>query len=216
MEVLIGGLKEKEEKLRKKQNFLTQKYYDLYLAYQYGFDVGVDIKKAVYYGIKYISRINIKDADYRTCLKIQCEIADINNMIAIITYDDMINMFPICKWFEGKKFEGKDYFSTKEFLETVRTDESIGSGVDEFFLNYYNTDIINFSVKSWLVYDRLMRFENKPGLLEGFLDIVDPEHKIQTFTYHEKEGYIYNKNTGRTQKVQKPKRRIPKYIKIVK
>ena len=88
--------------------------------------------------------------------------------------------------------------------------------VDLLFWNYYNTEVMNFGVMQTIVCDRLIRMEGKKGFLESFIDEIDKEGKITTYTYHEKEGYMYDNKTGKTFKVQKPKPRKPKYLNEVK
>ena len=46
-EVINGSLSDKIEKQKKRKEFLHQKYYDLYLDYQYGFENLPDKNKAI-------------------------------------------------------------------------------------------------------------------------------------------------------------------------
>ena len=55
---LISGHKDKIKKNKvDKKLFYIQKYYNLYLDYQYGLNRNVDKLKSVYYGIKYIASV---------------------------------------------------------------------------------------------------------------------------------------------------------------
>jgi len=215
MKVLKGGLEDNQKKLKEKQKKYNQKYYDLYLDYQYGFDHKIDIKKAIYYGVKYISRARIDDLDYQQLLKLHCEALDISGLIKSVTFNDMIQMFPIIKEYNGKKYECKDYFSTMEYLNNINTNNLIKDEFDDFLWNYFNNDLMNFSVKTYLIVDRLLKFNGQQGLLEGFLDTIDPNGKIKTFTYNKEGNYMYDKQTGRTHKAIKRKKRN-RFIKIVK
>lgn len=212
--VIEGTLYKKIEKEKKKKEFLKQKYRDLYLNYQYGFETEVDIKKAIYYGIKYILLVNHNELDYRNALIVQSEISDINQMITNITYNNLINMFPITKEFNGKRFECKDYFSTKEYLDKIDLDNYI-LDVQEFFWNYYNISLMNYSIKEMLIIDRILKFQSKQSLLEGFLDEIDPEGKIETFRYNKEHNYLQSTKTGKTYSTKR-KKRIPKYLKVIK
>ena len=214
--IIQGTLNEKIEKEKKTKEFLKQKYHDLYLAYQYGFDIEIDIKKAVYFGIKYINLVNYNELDYRKLLITLSEIRDINQMIYNLTYNDLINMFPIAKVYNGKKFECKDYFYTIEYLSTININNKVEENVQNFFWNYYNNELMNYSIKEMLIIDKVLKFESKEGLLEGFLNEIDPEGNIKTFKYNKKHNYIQDTKTGKTYSVKRKKRRIPKYLKIIK
>ena len=215
---LINGNKEiEEQKKEEKRNFLRKKYYELYLEYLYGFNDNQSDIKASFYGIKYIATIDLKTkTTYQDFLKIQTDIFDINFLLKKLTIKEIMNIYPIEKSFDGKKYEAKDYYSTMDYLFDKNLDVPIGEELFDLFFSYYNKDVINFSVKQFLVIDRLNKFEYKQGLLEGFLDIVDPGKKINTYTLHKKEGYIYNNKTGKTSKLNKVKKRKPKNLNILK
>lgn len=205
------------EKQLKKRKFLAEKYRDLYLDYQYGLEHTPDRLKAVYYGVKYICMINLTpETTYHDLLRVFAEIRDINCMISFLSISQVMNLFPITKDYDGKRYEAKDYYSTMEYLENKDLDIPLGDEVEMFFMNYYNGDIISYSIKEFLILDKLLKFEGREGLLEGALRLMDPDGKVDTYTYHKDEGYIYNQRTGKTHKVEKPKKRIPKYLKVIK
>lgn len=213
--IVNGNLEENIKKEKEKQTKKTELYKDLYNDYKYGIEHEYDLKKSIYYGMKYISRLKLSpEMTYRDYALIFITMQDLNSSIMELTIRDLINMFPILKEYDGKKYECKDYFSTKEYLLTKNIDKELETEdeVQDFFSNYYNNDIICYAVKQYLIVDKLRKFENKPSLMESFIDMVDTEHKIDTYTYHEKEGYLYNKNTGKTIKVTKAKKRKPKYL----
>lgn len=212
--VIEGTLYKRIEKEKKKKEFLKQKYHDLYLNYQYGFESEIDIKKAIYFGIKYILLVNINELDYRSLFIVSSEISNINQMISNLTYNEFINMFPITKDFDGKKFESKDYYSTIEYLDDFNLDEKIDD-VQSFFWNYYNTQLMNYAIKEMLIYDRILKYQSRPTLLEGFLDEIDPEGKIETYKYNKEHNYLQSTKTGKIHKI-KQKKRIPKYLKVIK
>jgi hypothetical protein len=217
--VINGQLDEKRKKIEEKKKFLHQKYYDLYLDYEYGFENEPNRQKSIYYGIKYVNTTNI-DANnftYHDLLKLLSEIKDINMQIAMSTFNEIINIFPIIKEFDGHKYECKDYYSTKEYLEEYDLNSIIGfDRIDEFYWNYYNHDIMNFSIKEMLVYDRIMKYNNQKGLLERFIDEVDPKHnKIHTYTLDKENNCMYDNVTGEFVEVFKPLSKESKYFKII-
>lgn len=211
--VINGGLEEKLKKEQKRKDFFIEKYRELFNKYLY---YDFDALKAVHCGIKYAARKNIDTkTTYRDMLLFFSELKDIENLMYSLTYHQIISIFPIRKDFDGWKYEAKDYWSTKEYLSTKDLDSVIGEDVDEFLWTYYNSDIMNFGVKLTLVADKLMMMEGKQGILDGFLEHIDPEGKIHTYTINKECGYIYDRNTGKTQPLKRPKHKKPKHINVV-
>lgn len=217
MEIIKGRLNEKKKERAKKKQFLCNKYKKLYESYLYGID-GHDfnVEKALLFGIKYIVSVDVDtETEYEQFLRLMITIQDIVSLLGNISYRKFIEMFPIIKEYDGKKWECKDYFSTMEYLNTKDLNQLIGNDGPELIWQYYNYDVMNFGVKQCLIQDRLLRVSGRKGLLESFFDEVAPGKEITTYTIHKKEGYIYNNKTGKTEKLRKPRKRKPKYINII-
>lgn len=148
----------------KKETEIYKRNYEKYKT--------LDREKAVFWGVRRFNRFNYHECSYAD-LKIAInEFEFIKNIIRTFTYRQMMMLFPIEKDYSGRKYECKDYYSTMEYLEQFDLDDVIGDNVDEFFFNYYNCKIINFSVFELCTFDRIARLESKPGLLERFLEEI--------------------------------------------
>lgn len=215
MVVLEGGYKDKTEKLKEERKKKEECYRGMY--YESLYCEGMqDLKKTVFCGMRYIVFKDINtESSYKDLYLFLLEMNEITHLAEGLTYRELCQIFPVGKDFDGWKYESKDYWSSMEYLSTKDMDSAVGDGIDEFFWNYYNTDIINVGVKKLLVFDRIRRMDGAQGLLEGFLDIVDKKHQVHTYTIHEKEGYIYDQMTGKTSKLVKPKKRKPPYLSVV-
>lgn len=86
-----------------------------------------------------------------------------------LTPKEFMNIFPIDKEFDGDKYEMKDYFYTKEYIETVDQDKPIGEKVHEFLWEYMNREIMNFSVKILCLMSALRRAEGHLDMMEEFM-----------------------------------------------
>lgn len=215
MEVLKGGIDKTISKKVKRKKIREERFREMYYDSIY-YSEYPDLKKAALCGVKYaILHVVNTETTYRDMLGFFIEMREITNIISKLTYRDMIQIFPIGKDFDGKKFEAKDYYSTIEWLKDKDIDSVIGEDVDDFLWTYYNSDIMSYGVKQTLCCDKLMRADGKQGMIESFLKEVDPEHKIHTYRINVKEGYIYDNMTGKTQKYRRPKKKCPKYIKVV-
>lgn len=213
--ILIKGNKDEYDKKQlEKRIFLENKYYDLYLDYNYGFSKDINLQKSLYYGIKYICIKQIDNLPYNKLLTLFKDIQNIHSLMSTTTYSQMINMFPIIKEYDGEKYCCKDYYSTQDYLKDKDLNDLIGlNNTDEFCSYYYNNNIINFTVKSFLIVDKLRKYRNESGLLESVLEQLDPEHTINVYTYDKENDIMINNNTHEIVKVKK---KIPKYLKLVK
>lgn len=139
--------------------------------------------------------------------------SDIMSYMALLTPTEFVQLFPIPKEYDGEKYCQKDYFSTMEMLKEYPVDEEIGEDkIMEFLMEYYNWDIIKFEVEKLSLMSYIRRLNGQKGVMEEFCS----ENGIPTYSYYEDEGIMIERETGEVVKVEKPKKRIPKYMKIVK
>lgn len=129
-----------------------------------------------------------------------------------ITPVELQQMFPIEKDYSGNG-DWKDYFTTMGALGRYAADEPLGTeeAVLELLMDYQNWDTNHFMVNWMCVISRMSVFMGNEDPAEKFLSDIG----VPTYTYHEKEGYLYSRQTGEVSKIQKAKKRIPKYLKVV-
>lgn len=136
----------------------------------------------------------------------------IMSYMATLTPTEFVRLFPIPKEYDGEKYSMKDYFSTMEMLKEYPADEEIGEDkIMEFLMDYYNHDIIEFEVKKLSIISYIRRLNGQKGVMEEFCS----ENGIPTYFYYEDEGIMVESGTGKVVKVEKPKKRVPKYLKVV-
>ena len=81
----------------------------------------------------------------------------------------------------------------------------------EFLWDYQNRDIRNFEVNKMCTLSDMRRLEGHKGLMEEFMEAQG----VPSYTLHEKEGCMVNNMTGEVLKISKPKKRVPKYLKVL-
>lgn len=208
-EVIIGGKTQNELKRKQKKEFKNKLYFKAFARKVVSKNYN-DLLSAVFYGVKYINTFELsKDMTYLQTRNFFEFIIMIKNIMNYITISDLINLFPPIKTYDGKKYECKDYFSTMEYLNRLDLNGILGEEIDEFLNNYYNNDIINMQVKSFLVVDRLRYFRGEPGMLETFAEMFD----VDTYSINFEDNYIVN---NRTMEVSKIHPALPRYLKIVR
>lgn len=132
------------------------------------------------------------------------------NMLSILTPTEFMNLFPITKVYDGKKYGLKDYYSTMEYIKTLPQDKPITpERINEFLMEYYNPDIEILMVDAMMAASNMMRQETGEGLVEK---MGIPAVEIHEGTNGQK--YVIDEN-GKSKPVIEKKKR-PKYLKLVK
>lgn len=180
-----------------------------------------DVQKTAVCGVKYISYAEINtETDYVELNMMLIDMNIITEALSMLTYGELQRLFPVRKYFDGWKYEAKDYWSTIEWLKDKSIDEKIGENVDEMLWTYYNDDIMSFGIKQILVIDKLRKAAGEKSAMEEFIDFINkdapPNKKIHTYSINREEGYIYDNMTGKTQPLSEPRKRVPEYLKVVK
>lgn len=208
--IVDGGLSKKLQK----QEEMRQRKEDLYFENLCRAVKNEDVKKVVFFGIKFIRMIR-KDSiqSYEEAVSYMELISMIDTYASSLTYNEFINIFPIKKDYDGIRFECKDYFSTLEYLSDFDLDCCIGDNINELYWSYYNSDIMTYGVNCILLVDILRRCQGQRSVIEEFADMVG----VDTYSVNRKYGYIYNNRTGKTQPLIEIKnRRKNKLIKVIR
>lgn len=215
---VINGTKHNKPK-KDKEEIKFLRYDDLfhYHMAQIMFTKSIDnIKQCIYYGVQYIKKwtLNYKQPTFEEISDVFQELCLLEEIMGLLTYNEFINIFPPIKEYDGEKYGCKDYWFTKQFLEQFNLNTEIGSNIDMFLMDYYSSDIVSYNVGKYMICDLLRRAEGKPSILESCIE--EQNLPIDTYTYNKTHNYMQNQRTGKTQKVSKPKKNRPEYLKIVK
>lgn len=219
-EIIRGGAEEKVKRKKRIREKQKEFYKNSYFTYKYGFyDNKVDVAKAVFYGIKFYALYDIPNMRLQELLAAITEIQDIKTMFAKLPVSTLIHMFPIIKEYNGGRYECKDYYSTINYLKSIDINMplKIGEETELFFWNYYNSDIMNFSIKELLIIDRIRRLYGKKSLLESFIEESGLQDKIHTYSINREKGIMVDNYTGEVYKIEE-KTSIPKeaaYFQII-
>jgi len=154
------------------------------------------INKLIFYGVKVFNT----QSEYLITNRSQVLAAfhfasNIQYLISEITPKEFQRIFPIDKSYNGQKRDVKDYFYTKEYLNSINQDERIGEKVINFLWNYKNREIDDF-MKNYMFYlSKLRQFDGYPSVMEEWAKM----HNCTTYTRYEDDTgnvYIINNNTG--------------------
>lgn len=126
-----------------------------------------------------------------------------------LTPNEILNLFPITKDFDGWKYECKDYFYTVEKLNEYNPDSPLGNRLEDFLWDYVNDYTGDFIIDMMSTASDLRKFQGKPCFLEEWAE----QNGISTLTVNERDGYIMDNQTNRTMPYHKP---IPEYMTVVK
>ena len=126
-----------------------------------------------------------------------------------------MQLFPLKKEYDGKRFGCKDYFSAMEYIGKLDQDKPIGDGkkLFDFLWEYWNWDINEFLVEIFSTMDDLMHLQGKDGPTDKLIDDLGiTPYYIQKDETTGQE-YLLNGNTGKTAPISKS---VPRYLKVIK
>lgn len=159
-----------------------------------------------------LSSCKIRDMSEKEIYEIYERMQLVNEIIAQHTPREFMQMFPISKEYDGKKYGWKkDYFYCIESIKQNGIDEPIGEDVFSFLWDYMNCDTEFYLVAMTSIISAMSVLS---GGSDPTLDFLS-EIGVDTYTHYEDEGIMVNNCTGEAVKVSKTKRRIPKYLKVV-
>ncbi|MBO6179435.1 MAG: hypothetical protein J6O04_09690 [Selenomonadaceae bacterium] len=166
--------------------------------------------KIIIAGVKYISRINVKNGERGiTWLKQSLFVYEaVIDCMKWFTPAYLARMFPATKTYDGDKYECKDYFYAKATLKDhPRFTEDFSPEL--FCWEYWNKDLGLFAVNALMLVDELNGRKGIPSVMERFFE----ENDIDIPIYHEIDGLFFDQYGNFA---GKPQRKIPRYLKLVK
>ena len=169
-----------------------------------------DLKRIVFSGVKMIAHLD-DELDYGIATLSIHLIHFITDCASKLTPMEFQTIFPIEKTFDGDKYQMKDYFYTKRYIDSFGPDRVIGEDIMEFLWEYHNRDIGDFVVKTMLALSAIRKAEGKRSLGAELAEIFG----LTVYTMqedHKGRKYLTNTETGETFQVRKP---IPRYLKLV-
>lgn len=131
-----------------------------------------------------------------------------------LTPEEILNLFPPTKIYQGERYQMKDYFSTMKSVSEYSSTEPIGARSFEFLWDYVNWHTSEFLVSYMSALSNIRRRETGIGIFEEFLDGMG----VDSFT--EEPGYgagvMINSRTGEVVKTRPVKTRVPKWWRVIK
>jgi hypothetical protein len=172
------------------------------------------LKQIVYYGVKYINCIDT----HRTVImreQVQNEftlIGIIKEIMKLLTLDELINVFPIPKEFDGEKYCTKDYFYAVEEFKQYNYNDPLCDNLENILWDCMNYDLRNFQLCLFNVMDGIRRFNGEPGVMEEFLT----DQGVEMYKINESNGkkYIQSSITGKTVPLKETKKKT-RYLKVI-
>ena len=176
-------------------------------------------KQLIYYSVKaiplkYNEHCNTSGriTDKKALDDLYATIEYTDHLIGQITPRELIQIYPIEKSYDGKKYGTVDYFSTMEQLEEFGMNELITDDkVMDVLFNYDNTHIRNYGCAKFSVISDLRRCEGHPGLVEEFFGPLGVG-SYKMMTDENGKQFIYDPDKQTTYPVTKPR---PRYLRVI-
>lgn len=170
-----------------------------------------ELAKVGFAGIKYIcscrdvTRENVKLGidKGRTLAEEQVRFTVIDSIFMVLgclTLRNFVETFPVEKYYDGDKWEEKDYFSTIEVLSKMNWDKPIGRDeLSELLWDYYNADLRHAYMEYTSAMSAIYKAQTGKGIMEKFFE----DRGVPTYTIDKETGIMKNNQTGDIVKTQK-------------
>jgi len=169
------------------------------------------IRNAVYYGVKLVGHMDKMGSETEFEF-IEC----IRGLISTLTPNELMQIFPIKKDYDGERWGVKDYFYSMNVLRKHGLDTPIGEAINHILWDYMNHDIMSFESKYLSTVSKLHKAETgRDVFLDAFEEISGK--RLTTYTQFTDtttgNEYMRNNDTGEIMRIRKPK---PRYLKVIK
>ena len=197
--------------LRKNENSVEQTQQDIKAA-EKGGPITDNLKQYVYLYIKLVSLLHdgwdinkpeVIEAGFDT-------IEFVSYMLRHFTPKEFMQMFPVEKDYDGRRYEVKDYFTTMETVREIGIHNRIGDRVEEFLFGYCNDDINKYMVTWMMIVNRMHQLNGGRDVLIEFME----EQGVHPRTLHEEDGYFVDDETGEKYEIKKPVQKFQKFLSI--
>lgn len=141
---------------------------------------GDDLSKYIYLAVKSYGEEKWKEINHikpKSCLEIECrykEVKAVMDTIGRLTPKKLLQLYPVTKEYDGKRWGHKDYFYTMDKLKQWPSDKQIGDAqkVACFLWDYQNTDL-EIMLLQWMdVVDDLKIYCNENGPSDQFHNLM--------------------------------------------
>lgn len=134
----------------------------------------------------------------------------IKNLLRILFKTYLKIYFLSKKDFDGHKYECKDYFYTRKYIDNLEQDKPIGADkIPRLLWAYVNDELMDFSLEIMDYIDNIRRLNGEPSCIEEFFQ----KEGLKTYTMHEDEKgkkFIVDNETGKS----KPIKARPSHLKV--
>lgn len=171
------------------------------------------LNQLIFYGVRVVNTQPSRENFTREQAERDFKYAQlIVSSIGCLTPVEFVQLFPIEKTYDGDRWETKDYFYTRDYMNTLDQEKPIGENATNLLWEYMNWDIRMFTVNIMSYMDNLRRLDGQVSVMEEWADM----NGIGVATLHtdQKGNEFLLDKTGKTIKVEKPKPR--RRLKLVK
>ena len=170
-------------------------------------------RRAIFYGGKLIGVTDNRNLSAEGAYSRFWLIESLKASMGKLTPQELMQMFPVRKVYDGERWEVKDYFFTMDVLRQHGLDKLLGGAVDDILWDYMNRDIGRFVVASIGAMDELRRHSGEQPIIEEFAERNGMKLPTYTMTTDRKgKRWLTDNDTGERQRVKVTR---PKYLRAV-
>jgi len=168
--------------------------------------------KAVYHGIKAAQFITV---DTKPLQEVLVFYDTVLTCVGILTPRQLMQIFPIIKKYDGKRYGTKDYYTSMDAANKIGMDMIIGDSkrTMDFLWDYDDDSTAEFSVNYLMAISRFLKQRGEQTPIEWF----SKEYNVPIYYERTDEAtgrkYLFEPTSGKTVRLKKT---FPRYIKIAK
>lgn len=136
-------------------------------------EISIAFKQAVFYGVHTI--ITYPKDEYLGLEDLKCRFTEIEHVKALIknlTPIELMQVFPVEKYYKGHKFQSKDYFFTIHRinkLDMKKTFYRQKADINKVLWDYQNFAITNFLIEITYIIDGFRRLQGRESMMIEFM-----------------------------------------------
>jgi hypothetical protein len=141
----------------------------------------------------------------------------VKEFLSALTPRELLQTFPVTKFYDGEREESADYYSTMEKFKNLDMDKPFHRQVEDmtdWLWGYQNTWLMLYLTNLFSVVSKLRQFDGEDDLLTGFFKEQGkkPPETIRVYKDTKGKKYAVDGN-GKVMPLRKVK---PKYLRVLK
>jgi hypothetical protein len=169
------------------------------------------LRQVIFYGVRFANSLKTREESLD---KLFWLIDYLFICIGNLTPSELITIFPVDKYYDGDRWQEKDYFFTLEELRKIGMDNRIGhENVAGLLMDYGNKELRKVLIAHMMAASEMRRRQTGKGITEELVEMMGIDTYHMATDPKTKRQYLQNSRTGAISPVKRAK---PSYLKLLR